>query len=110
MKKTSGAPRSSASAPTSCTPRAARTPTMSWTISAALRTTCSRSPAWTTSSVVRQDRSPHRGPWAGVLDDTYKYAGFREVSSDGKAVVLENDLPRTQEFLAYITVRVGYRD
>jgi FkbH-like protein len=36
---------------------------------------------------------------------TYKFAGFREMESGGKAVVLENDLSRVQEFPAYIHVR-----
>ncbi len=36
---------------------------------------------------------------------TYKFAGFREIESEGKAVVLESDLSRVQEFPAYIRVR-----
>jgi FkbH-like protein len=41
---------------------------------------------------------------------TYKFAGFREISSDGKAAVLENDLARTQEFPSYIAVRAAGSD
>ena len=36
---------------------------------------------------------------------TYKFAGFREVENEGKAVVLESDLSRVQEFPAYIRVQ-----
>ena len=37
---------------------------------------------------------------------TYKFAGFREVETRGKVVVLENDLSNLQEFPTYITVHV----
>ena len=45
-----------------------------------------------------------------MMHITYKFAGFREISNDGKASVLENDLARTQEFPAYITVKVAGPD
>jgi hypothetical protein len=42
-----------------------------------------------------------------MMQITYAFAGFAEVSRDGNQVILESDLQQIQPAAGYVTVAVG---